>query len=141
MTPLLELERVTLEVPPSRQLEKIWVAFVKLQRLRQEIMADFAIDDTGKNASCVNLDEAVFIPITNELHLLARRAATVEAQSREDLEYKAVILSEFLPLEDCTIHTSLAKSLVNDIKKNMRQADPSSTSAQLHHGTTANLDA
>lgn len=118
MTPLMELELAC--VPHSqmatRELEKIWVAFVKLQGLRHEIMSDLEAGDDGDEPTELDLIETVFAPITAELRELAHRAAKIEARCREDIEYKAVVLSEFLPVGDCSIQTTLAKSLIKDIK-------------------------
>lgn len=119
MTPLMELElaRISPNRGTTRELEKIWVAFVKLQRLRHEVMSDFESVDEADESTDLNLVESVFTPISIELRELAHRAAKIEAQCREDIEYKAVVLSEFLAAGDCSIHTTLAESLVKDIKK------------------------
>lgn len=126
MTPLMELELacVSPDRAATRELEKIWVAFVKLQRLRKEVISDFDAGDEDNESAELDLVDSVFTPITLELRELAHRAAKIEAQCREDIEYKAVVLSEFLASGDCSIHTALAKSLVNDIKNVGRASAP-----------------
>ena len=124
MTPLMELELAYISPNriATRELEKIWVAFVKLQRLRNEIISDFETGDDSDDPADTDLVDSVFTPIAAELRELAHCAAKIEAQCREDIEYKAVVLSEFLAAGDCSIQTTLAKSLVKDIKNIGRDA-------------------
>ena len=112
----------------ARELEKLWVRFTKLQRMRREIMADFGIDemppvcerDAARHTAAGThgeLDDSIFAPIAAELRALAYRAAKIAAKRPEDLEYKAVMLAEFLGPCDDTVQTILATSLVTDIRQ------------------------
>lgn len=119
VTHVLELDRAPQRRAAKRDLEKLWVAFVKLQRLRKETMVDFGLHDTTEvdDVATVELSDAILTPIAAELRRLAYRASKVEAKCDNDLEYKAVMLAEFLPAEGCAIQTVLARSLIQDIKK------------------------
>ncbi len=119
MTHVVELDRAPQRRVAKRDLEKLWVTFVKLQRLRKEAMVDFGLHDTTEidDVATVELSDAILTPIAAELRRLANRASKFEAKCDNDLEYKAVMLAEFLPAEDCTIQTVLARSLIQDIKK------------------------
>ncbi|MGI9480069.1 MAG: hypothetical protein ACR2PI_25435 [Hyphomicrobiaceae bacterium] len=136
--------------PPNgtdeRELEILWVRFTKLQRMRREIMADFDIDeappDCGRNAQrhadagpVTDLDDSVFAPIAEELRALAYRAAKITAKRPEDLEYKAVMLSEFLGPRDDSVQTILATSLVMDIRQRRQLANDGHGDGMLggHH--------
>lgn len=102
---------------PDRMLETLWVDFVRLQRVRQEILSDFGIDPASddKSDDDAEMVESVFAPIAVELSRLACRAAEVESKSQADMEYKAVMLSEYLPSHNRMLHVLLARSLVEDI--------------------------
>ena len=60
--------------------------------------------------------EGVLTPIASEMRQLATRAAKVGSSCQDDIEYKAVILAEFLRDEDAALRTRLAGSLVSDIR-------------------------
>ncbi|MFY0614149.1 MAG: hypothetical protein JXQ99_21650 [Hyphomicrobiaceae bacterium] len=115
----------------ERELEVLWVRFTKLQRMRREILADFGCDDApDQNAlSIPELDETVIAPIAGELRQLACCAAKITATCREDLEYKAIMLSEFLGPDDDSIQTILATSLVMDIRRGHHDHQPDHASA------------
>ena len=98
----------------ERTLETLWVDFIKLQRLRNEIMLDFDVKNTG-NVSW-ELTDQILATIASELRQLASRAANVGSTCHDDIEYKAVMLAEYIPLEDPAIQAVLARSLVSDIK-------------------------
>lgn len=98
----------------ARTLERLWVDFVKLQRLRAEIETEFDHDDLEMPDR--ELTDQMFASITDELDRLASRAARIASTGSDDMEYKAVMLAEFLPENDRTIHVRLARSLVSDIK-------------------------
>mgnify|MGYP001552598533 FL=1 len=100
--------------PAERTLEQLWVDFVKLQRLRSEVLSDLCTGET-KDVS-PDLIEGILTPIASELRQLATRAATVGSSSQDDIEYKAVILAEFLRDDDSALRTRLAGSLVSDIR-------------------------
>ena len=130
----------------ERELEILWVRFTKLQRMRREIMADFGIDEippvcegdaarhTDAGTHC-ELDDSIFAPIAAELRDLAYRAAKITAKRPEDLEYKAVMLSEFLGPSDDGVQTILATSLVMDIRQRRQLANDSHGDGMLggHH--------
>lgn len=104
---------------PSRILESLWVKFVKLQRLRDEILQDFGV---AWKTDSISRDDAeiadeVFAPIADELNKLACQAAAVESKSQADMEYKSIILAEYLPAHDHALHVVLARSLIDDIKR------------------------
>ena len=107
--------------PSERALEKLWLDFIKLQRVRAEVRTDFGYDDSGKCENCEDLGSElvakVFAPIDDELRHLASRAAAIASKGTNDLEYKAVMLTEFLGANDRSIYVALANSLVADIKR------------------------
>ena len=107
--------------PSERALEKLWLDFIKLQRVRAEVRSDFGLDGSDTCESCEDLGPElvakVFAPIDNELRHLASRAAAIASNGSNDLEYKAVMLTEFLSANDRSIYVVLAKSLVADIKR------------------------
>ena len=111
MTHSLEIEWTEGDADVVRDLEVLWVNFVKLQRVRTETISDLALDDVD-----AQMIEAVLKPIATELCRLALVASTIAANCREDIEYKAVMLAEFLSGEDTNIQMVLTKSLVKDIK-------------------------
>ncbi len=100
--------------PTERTLEQLWVNFVKLQRLRSEVLSDFCLDES--NDISPELMEGILTPIASEMRQLATRAAKVGSSCQDDIEYKAVILAEFLRDEDAALRTRLAGSLVSDIR-------------------------
>ncbi len=106
--------------PTERTLEMLWVDFIKLQRLRNEIMLDFDVTNTG-NISW-ELTDQILAPIASELRQLASRAAKVGSTCHDDIEYKAVMLAEYIPLEDRAIQAVLARSLVSDIKSGVHHS-------------------
>ena len=95
----------------ARDLEVLWVTFVRLQCVRTETMAGMALDATD-----ANLIQSILRPIATESCRLALAASNIAANCREDIEYKAVMLAEFLAAGDATVQTELTKSLVKDIK-------------------------
>ncbi len=118
MTHSLNIDWTEPEAAAARDLEVLWVTFVKVQRVRTETMADLALDATDANSI-----QSVLRPIAAELCRLALAASNIAANCREDIEYKAVMLAEFLAAEDATVQTELTKSLVKDIK-NCRDVSP-----------------
>ncbi|MFY0613047.1 MAG: hypothetical protein JXQ99_16070 [Hyphomicrobiaceae bacterium] len=103
---------------PDRMLEGLWVKFVKLQGVRQEVMLDFGVATTasGRSDQSDRLFDGVFAPIADELNRLAHQAALVESKSRVDMEYKAVMLEEYLPESEASLHVALMRSLLKDIR-------------------------
>ncbi|MGI9411264.1 MAG: hypothetical protein ACR2OV_14390, partial [Hyphomicrobiaceae bacterium] len=67
--------------PSERALEKLWLDFIKLQRVRAEVKTDFGYDDSGNCENCEDLGSElvakVFAPIDDELRHLASRAAAI----------------------------------------------------------------
>lgn len=110
----------------ERELEVLWVRFTKLQRMRREILADFGVDDAPSQTklSVPELDETVITPIAGELRQLACCAAKITSTCPEDLEYKAMMLSEFLGPDDDSVQTILATSLVMDIRRGHHDHQP-----------------
>jgi len=113
----------------DREIEILWVRFTKLLRMRREILADFGMVAPKKTppfASTASpeadLDTTIFAPIADALRDLAHRAAKVPSKRPEDLEYKAVMLAEFLGPDDGALPTILTASLVNDIKNGHRRS-------------------
>lgn len=98
----------------ARTIERLWVDFVKLQRLRAEIESDFFSNDLDEPDR--ELTDKMYTSIAGELNRLASSAAGIASTGSDDMEYKAVMLAEFLPENDCAIHVRLARSLVSDIK-------------------------
>lgn len=98
----------------TRTLERLWVEFVKLQRLRAEIETEF--DSTGLDETERAVTDKLFASIADELDRVASRVAGIASADSDDIEYKAVMLAEFLPANDRTIQVRLARSLVSDIK-------------------------
>lgn len=116
MTHSLKLDWAPRHAATARELEVLWVTFVKLQRLRLETVADLASEESTDTGD-PHLLEEVLSPITDELYRLALAAAKVNAHCQDDLEYKAVILTEFISNEDETVRSALTRSLISDIKK------------------------
>ena len=115
MTHSKEINWAIPSMATARDLEILWVTFVKLQRLRLETMADLGFDGPAHTGE-PDLVDIILTPITTELCRLALAAADIEANCQEDIEYKAVMLAEFLSVEEKTVQSALTRSLVNDIK-------------------------
>ncbi len=115
MTHSLKMDWTTHSAATARELEVLWVTFVKLQRLRLETMTDVGMNDAAA-AGEPGLVDAVLAPIAAELCRLALAAANISAHCQEDIEYKAVMLSEFLSVEDRSVQAALTRSLIRDIK-------------------------
>ena len=102
----------------NRMLEALWVEFVRLQCLRREIISDFGMAVTT-SAGCDDdreLADKVFLPIADEMDRIACQAAAIGSKSPVDMEYKAIMLAEYLSQNQNTLHAVLARSLVEDIK-------------------------
>ena len=115
MTHSLKMDWAARQAATARELEVLWVTFVKLQRLRLETLTDLGAD--GPTApEDPHLLAAILSPIAEELCRLALAAAKINAHCQIDLEYKAVMLAEYLSVEDESIQTALTRSLVRDIR-------------------------
>ncbi|MGI9478326.1 MAG: hypothetical protein ACR2PI_16610 [Hyphomicrobiaceae bacterium] len=118
MTHRSEQVQTTTRSGHGRKLEGLWVDFVKLQRLRRDIILDLGIAPGRGVAADVDREptDRMFASIDDELERIACEAAALEANSHVDMEYKAIMLAEYLPPNRSALHVALAWSLIEDIK-------------------------
>jgi len=101
----------------SVTIEAIWSKFIRLQKIRDESMADVAAEaDAGAGTSLsVSINDKVLDPIDDELFQLAWLAADSKGATANDIVRKAMILTEYLEENSDDVMQALARSLVTDI--------------------------
>ena len=118
MTHSTEQVQATTRSCDGRKLERLWVDFVKLQRLRRDTVLDLDIAPGGGLGSGVDREsiDRIFASIDHQMERIACEAAALEANGHADMEYKAIRLGEYLPPKRSSLHVALARSLIEDIR-------------------------